>query len=114
MPKNREEEEEENMSSYNSNKATKYDKQVEFGGGKGNEEVEEEKEETMVNVTTQLLIKPIENCKNLDREVVLRRIRHRKRMNKVRAIFLGSTNNNGDGESSLQQKRWLDDAFAAL
>ncbi|KAI5403040.1 hypothetical protein KIW84_050586, partial [Lathyrus oleraceus] len=101
----------------NNNKATKRrsdvsnEKQVEVGA--------EEDEESVMSVTSQLSMKPIENCKNLNKEVVLRRIRHRKRMNKVRAavggIFRGSSKDTGDGgEGSVQQKRWVDDAFAAL
>jgi hypothetical protein len=119
MQRNRQE----NMSSSNSNKAVKRrsvvlnDKQVEVGGNRGTEE--EEEEESVFNVTSQLFLKPIENCKNLDKEVVLRRIRHRKRMNKVRAavgaIFLGSSaNNTENGDAYVQHKRWVDDAFAAL
>ncbi|KAK2392488.1 hypothetical protein P8452_29389 [Trifolium repens] len=109
------------MSSSNSNKATKRsssvmsnDKQVEVSGNRGTEE-EEDQEETVISVTSQLFIK----SKNLDKEVILRRIRHRKRMNKVRsvvgAIFQGSSNNTGNNEAeAVQHKKWVDDAFAAL
>jgi isopentenyldiphosphate isomerase len=108
-------------SSSNSNKATKRsssvmsnEKQVEVSGNRGTEE-EEDQEETVISVTNQLFIKP----KNLDKEVILRRIRHRKRMNKVRsvvgAIFQGTSNNNtGNDEAAVQHKKWVDDAFAAL
>ncbi|GAU14332.1 hypothetical protein TSUD_308920 [Trifolium subterraneum] len=107
-------------SSSNSNKAMKRsncvmsnEKQVEVSGNRGTEE-EEDQEETVISVTSQLFIKP----KNLDKEVVLRRIRHRKRMNKVRsvvgAIFQGSSNNTGNDEAAVQHKKWVDDAFAAL
>ncbi|CAK8568958.1 unnamed protein product [Lathyrus sativus] len=104
-------------SSNKNNKATKRrgdvsnEKRLEVGA--------EEDEESVMSVTSQLSMKPIENCKNLNKEVILRRIRHRKRMNKVRAavggIFRGFSKDSGDGgEGSVQQKRWVDDAFAAL
>jgi hypothetical protein len=57
------------------------EKQVEVSGNRGTEE-EEDQEETVISVANQLFIKP----KNLDKEVILRRIRHRKRMNKVRSV----------------------------
>ncbi|CAI8599910.1 unnamed protein product [Vicia faba] len=103
-------------SNNNNNKATKRnlvsnENQPEVGA--------EEDEESVISVTSQLTMKPIENCKNLNKEVILRRIRHRKRMNKVRAavggIFRGSSKDSGDGgEGTVQHKRWVDDAFAAL
>ncbi|OIV96346.1 hypothetical protein TanjilG_09773 [Lupinus angustifolius] len=91
------------------------------------DEGEYEKEEDDA-VTRQLCIKRIENGgKNMDKEVIMRRIRQRKRVNKLRAAvgtFLSSpftTNKDkdkdkgkGNNASSVQQKRWVDDAFAAL
>lgn len=103
------------------------DKAVKDGRRRGNEEEDEgecekELESVSMAVTRQVCIKPIENTRNLDREVVLRRIRHRKRMNKVRAAvgtILGTrssttANDTTGGDASLLGKRWVDDAFAAL
>lgn len=58
------------------------DKAVKDGRRRGNEEEDEgecekELESVSMAVTRQVCIKPIENTRNLDREVVLRRIRHR-------------------------------------
>ncbi|XP_029125608.1 uncharacterized protein LOC109790970 [Cajanus cajan] len=81
----------------------------------GELELELEKED-LVSVTRHLCIKPVQNSQKLDKEAVLRRIRHRKRMNKLRSTveaFLFSTDTR-DIDASLQGKRWVDDAFAAL
>lgn len=95
-------------------------KEVEVGtrrsteGDEGGDQYE--KKEEAVSVTSQLCIKSPENSRNLDKQVVLRRIRHRKRMNKLRAAvgaILGTATGAG-GDSSVQQKKWVDDAFAAL
>ncbi|KAK7351677.1 hypothetical protein VNO77_11289 [Canavalia gladiata] len=97
------------------------DKRVEVGSserrGTIEEDEEEEEKKEAVCVTSQLCLKPIKNSQNLDKEVVLRRIRHRKRMNKVRSAvgaFLRSPFSSNTSDSSVQGKRWVDDAFAAL
>lgn len=98
------------------------DKQVEVGnrGRTGTEEDEAEYEKgESVPVTSQLFLKPIENSGNLDKEVVLRRIRHRKRVNKVRAVVgsilsLPFSTKTDTGDASVRQKKWVDDAFAAF
>ncbi|TKY75115.1 hypothetical protein E2542_SST03881 [Spatholobus suberectus] len=67
-------------------------------------EFEFEKKDSF-SVTSQLCIKPIQNSQKLDKEVVLRRIRYRKRMNKVRSAvgaFLFSTDTS---DASVQGKR---------
>ncbi|KAL2346356.1 hypothetical protein Fmac_000356 [Flemingia macrophylla] len=75
------------------------------------EELEELEKKDFVSVSSQLCIKkPVYNSQKLDKEVVLRRIRHRQRINKLRSsveAFLFSTD-------TRQGKTWLDDAFAAL
>ncbi|CAK9171742.1 unnamed protein product [Ilex paraguariensis] len=82
-----------------------------------NSEDPEETENTTL-VTTHVFLKPTHSTGTLDKEVVLSRIRHRKRANKfrtaVRALLLSpfaakTTTDN----VSVQQTRWVDDAFAA-
>lgn len=68
-----------------------------------------------VPVTSHVLLKPAHSNQTLDKEVVLRRIRQRKRHNKVRAAVQGFF---GLRDSSKTDDRvsvkWVDDAFAAL
>lgn len=68
--------------------------------------------------TSHLYIKPTHPTEPLDKEVVLQRIRQRKRVNKLRAAlealfspFAQKPNKSSTPESN---KRWVDDAFAAL
>ena len=89
------------------------DKKVEVSKGREEDEAEFEKEESVPTVTSKLFLKPSENQKpgNMDKEVVLRRIRHRRRVNKVRAAvgsFFSSP------FSTDHHRKWLDDPFAAL
>ncbi|OMO74965.1 hypothetical protein COLO4_26398 [Corchorus olitorius] len=86
-------------------------------------EDQEEQENNMENyVSSHLYIKPSHSKQNLDKEVVLRRIRHRKRMNNVKSTlqsFLGSSwppkrADNNKVSSSVHEIKWVDDAFAAL
>ncbi|KAL8029951.1 hypothetical protein ABFX02_14G255800 [Erythranthe guttata] len=49
----------------------------------GKSKEEDEKEEEIV--TSHIYLKPAHRTGNLDKAVVLRRIRHRKRINKVKA-----------------------------
>lgn len=72
-------------------------------------------------VTSHLLIKPTHSTQPLDKEVVLRRIRQRKRVNKLRAAlesfflpFSQKPNNNDKACLPETDKRWVDDAFADL
>ncbi|CBI19614.3 unnamed protein product, partial [Vitis vinifera] len=52
-----------------------------------------EDSDTLLTVTSYLHLKPAQSSQTLDKDLVLRRIRHRKRVNK--------------------EKKWVDDAFAA-
>ncbi|KAH7849339.1 hypothetical protein Vadar_016515 [Vaccinium darrowii] len=82
-----------------------------------NENNPEDKEETEKPnlVTTHLYLKPPHSTESHEKEVVLRRIRQRKRMNKaqtaVKALLtsLASKHN----KASVHHKKWVDDAFAA-
>lgn len=92
-----------------------------------NSEVEKHKEEDQQEeenhlagfVTSHLYLKPAHKTGTLDQAVVLRRIRHRKRVNKVKSAlqtlisspFASTTTDNN--KSSIPQIRWADDAFAA-
>ncbi|KAE9609396.1 hypothetical protein Lal_00020223 [Lupinus albus] len=106
------------------------EKQVEEVVSKRKEKEEEDDDEGEYEddaVTRELCIKRIENGGIMDKEVIMRRIRQRKRVNKVRAAlgtFLTSpfttnkdkhkTEGNGNNPSPVHQNRWVDDAFAAL
>ncbi|KAL2242052.1 UNVERIFIED_CONTAM: hypothetical protein Sindi_0323200 [Sesamum indicum] len=69
-------------------------------------------------VTSHLYLKPAHATGTLDKAVVLRRIRHRKRVNKVKSAvqaLLSSpfASNADDKKTSVVRIRWADDAFAA-
>ncbi|KAH1252411.1 hypothetical protein GmHk_04G009387 [Glycine max] len=87
--------------------------QVEIGISEEDQLEELEKKDSL-SVTSQLCIKPIRNSEKLDKEVVLRRIRHRKRMNKVRSAVGAFLFSSSTADASAQGKKWVDDAFAAL
>lgn len=80
---------------------------------KNGEEEEEIQENNDVIIATHLYLKPNTNGAPLDREVVLRRIRHRKRVRVVQALLTSPFSSNKSAVSSPRVK-WLDDAFAAL
>ncbi|KAJ7966685.1 Histone-lysine N-methyltransferase [Quillaja saponaria] len=86
-------------------------------------EGERDDQRTVIPVTRHLSIKPTHSSEILNKEVVLRRIRQRRRVNTVRAAlksFLraptpSSTNITTDNEVSVVHDiKWVDDAFAAL
>ena len=67
-------------------------------------------------VSTHIYLKPTPSTGTLEKKVVLRRIRHRKCMNKVRAAvkaLVGSPSAASPGKVSAHQEKWVDDAFAA-
>ncbi|XP_010908094.1 uncharacterized protein [Elaeis guineensis] len=54
--------------------------------------------------------------RSLDKEVVLRRIRHRKRVNQIRTAIqslLGASPDTGEKDGELPSSWWLDDVFSA-
>ncbi|GMJ15359.1 hypothetical protein HRI_005205100 [Hibiscus trionum] len=82
------------------------------------EDDQEEQEEVDSNsISTHLYIKPSHS-----KQVVLRRIRHRQRMNNFRSAlqsFIGSSSSSSPpktnrNKASGPEIKWLDDAFAAL
>lgn len=94
--------------------------------------VEEEEEyddgNNPISVTTHLSLKPAHSTERLDKEVVLRRIRHRKRESKIKfsapqpllnsKLPLASKStapdhNNSKSRSTPLMIKWADDAFAA-
>ncbi|KAI5655994.1 hypothetical protein M9H77_24787 [Catharanthus roseus] len=88
--------------------------------GEDDEEEEMENNTRPNNVATHLHLKP---NGPLDREVVLRRIRHRKRLHNVKKAVsallsspFASKNDMGNVAVSSASSRikWVDDAFAAL
>ncbi|KAK9129988.1 hypothetical protein Sjap_010475 [Stephania japonica] len=65
-------------------------------------------------VTTKLYLKSTSSNKKMEKEHVMRRIRHRRRVNKARSFvqrLMGSTGQTGGAER--EHKTWLDDAFSA-
>ncbi|PON70154.1 hypothetical protein PanWU01x14_083290 [Parasponia andersonii] len=98
-------------------------KSKKLAGGEGEEEGEGEGEEVEINqnkpVTSHLYLKPAHSSQSLDKEEVLRRIRQRKRVNMVRTALqsvlrLPSSSPSKPNKVSVPQRRWVDDAFAAL
>ncbi|KAK2660440.1 hypothetical protein Ddye_006973 [Dipteronia dyeriana] len=75
---------------------------------------DQEDQESLNYVSSHLYLRHTHTSEKLDKDVVLRRIRHRKRLNKVRNAlqgFLGwSVPTNKTDKVSV---KWLDDAFAA-
>ncbi|MBA0693414.1 hypothetical protein Goari_003788 [Gossypium aridum] len=76
-------------------------------------------------ITSYLYIKPSHSKQTLDKDMVLRRIRHRKRMNNLRSAFqsfIGSSSSSSpsstkmtkNGKGPSNELKWVDDAFAAL
>ncbi|KAK7352368.1 hypothetical protein VNO80_17788 [Phaseolus coccineus] len=93
-------------------------KEMEIGSSERGTEEDElsgvlEKNDSL-SVTRQLCIKPSHNSEKLDKEVVLRRIRHRKRMNKIKSVVGGFLFSTTTSDAAAQGKKWVDDAFAAL
>ncbi|KAL6317950.1 hypothetical protein AAG906_030997 [Vitis piasezkii] len=74
-----------------------------------------EDSDTLPTVTSYLHLKPAQSSQTLDKDLVLRRIRHRKRVNKVRNLFqtLVSSPFSTTDSVRVQEKKWVDDAFAA-
>ena len=68
-------------------------------------------------VTSHHHIKPTDPTQTLDKEVVLRRIRQRKRVNKwkamVQALVSSAFSAKPEKAVSVHGKKWIDDAFAA-
>lgn len=78
------------------------------------------------HISSHIYLKPAHSSDPLDKQVVLRCIRQKKRANKFRASvqalfssFLASNtdNNESNGNSkvvnSVEEKKWVDDAFAS-
>lgn len=67
-------------------------------------------------VTTHIYLKPTHSTETLEKEVVLRRLRQRKRMGKVGTAvkaLLSSPFASKPDKVSVHHKKWVDDAFAA-
>ncbi|KAG8389982.1 hypothetical protein BUALT_Bualt01G0036000 [Buddleja alternifolia] len=88
------------------------------------EKEDQREEENPSNITTYLCLKPPpppHTTGTLDKEVVLRRIRHRKRVNKVKSAvqallsspFASDHVDSNNKISSVPRIKWADDAFAA-
>ncbi|KAI3895358.1 hypothetical protein MKW92_027796 [Papaver armeniacum] len=91
------------------------------------EEQDDQLETVNPVISSHLFLKPTHTSQSLDKDVVLRRIRQRRRATKVRNAFqsfltfpkfssktVAATDANKDnGSSTHHQVKWLDDAFAA-
>ncbi|KAL4296808.1 hypothetical protein GQ457_12G018770 [Hibiscus cannabinus] len=76
---------------------------------------EEQEEVECSSISSHVYIKPSHSKQTLDKHVVLRRIRHRKRINNFRSTlqsFIGSSS--PANKTSGPEIKWVDDAFAAL
>ena len=82
--------------------------------------------ENLSHISSHIYLKPAHSSEPLDKQVVLRLIRQKKRANKFRASvqalfgsFLASNTNNNESNgnskavSSVEEKKWVDDAFAS-
>lgn len=78
---------------------------------------DQEDTENLNSLTTHLLLRPIHTSQKLEKDEVLRRIRHRKRMNKlkttVQGLFSRPQSAKTTGTVSACELKWVDDAFAA-
>ncbi|ONK74619.1 uncharacterized protein A4U43_C03F8350 [Asparagus officinalis] len=72
-----------------------------------------------VNVTSHLYLKPkgsneAADGRSFEKEVVLRRIRHRKRVNRIQgAMWSFFTAKRGQEEKEREADGWLEDAFSS-
>ncbi|KAG2724611.1 hypothetical protein I3843_01G025200 [Carya illinoinensis] len=76
---------------------------------------EERDSETLGPISMQLYLKSSAGAssKTLDKEAVLRRIRHHKSLNKVRGAFQSLVSSSGQAKtSSIQEQKWLDQEVA--
>lgn len=79
---------------------------------------EEMEPETRNDVTSHIYIKPDKSSGtqqqrvSLDKDVVLRRIRHQKRVNKVRNALQALVTSTFS-DATADERLWLDDAFSA-
>lgn len=79
---------------------------------------EERDSETLGPISMQLYLKSSAEAssKTLDKKAVLRRIRHHKNLQKVRAVFQSLVSSSGQAKTaSIQEQKWLDpeDAFSS-
>lgn len=85
---------------------------------------EDEEENNNNSISSHLYLKPVHTSGTLDKQVVLRRIRHRKRVKNLRTTansLLGylfpSKKTKEDHNNTVvkvdETTRWIDDAFAA-
>ncbi|KAF6155752.1 hypothetical protein GIB67_007399 [Kingdonia uniflora] len=72
----------------------------------------ENQTDVQMTITSHLYLKPTHTSEPMDKDVVLRRIRQRKRVyrfrNALQAILSSPFSRKNEGE-----KKWLDDAFSA-
>ncbi|GAB4825571.1 hypothetical protein Ancab_008445 [Ancistrocladus abbreviatus] len=87
-------------------------------------QLEEEDDEDIQAITNRLVLVKPGQANKLDKDIVLRRIRHRKRVNRLKnaahALFTSpfsattsSKSSKPEMASDVKPQRWVDDAFAA-
>ncbi|KAL5752814.1 hypothetical protein ACOSP7_023005 [Xanthoceras sorbifolium] len=86
------------------------------------EDHKDTKESSVSPVSTQLYLKSSSaaastqsSTEALDKEAVLRRIRHRKRLNKVKSAFQGLVSSSSSGQTGNEEHKWLEhyDVFSS-
>ncbi|KAF9608877.1 hypothetical protein IFM89_011915 [Coptis chinensis] len=73
---------------------------------------QEEEPEIQPTITRHLYLKPTHSTETLEKDAVLRRIRHCKRVNKVQNALQAMFGSPFSGGSTVD-KTWLEDAFSA-
>ncbi|KAM1012579.1 hypothetical protein ACFX13_043398 [Malus domestica] len=100
------------FSSMFSNPKSSVSQAVNITGNDLKEEQEERAETHEHNyVSSHVQIKPTHTSQPLHKDVVLRRMRQRKRVNRVRAALQALLIS--PSPLSVQENKWVDDAFAA-
>ncbi|KAJ0085873.1 hypothetical protein Patl1_09066 [Pistacia atlantica] len=78
---------------------------------------DQEHPENLNSVTTHLFLRPTQTSQTLEKDEVLRRIRHRKRMNKLKTTVQGLVcwpqPVKTTDKVSVYEMKWVDDAFSA-
>lgn len=77
------------------------------------EELEDSSTNNNDAVSSHLFLRPTHTTETLDKDVVLRRIRHRKRVNSVKSALKGFMGCPVSSKPHQVSVKWVDDAFAA-
>ncbi|KAF5204011.1 Histone-lysine n-methyltransferase [Thalictrum thalictroides] len=79
--------------------------------------VDHEETETLNTITRHLYLKPTHTTESIDKDVILRRIRNRRRVNKVQsvlqAMFGSPSSEKAVDKVTMPSQMWLEDTFSA-